>query len=148
MALQGNFIFLVLSSWGLGMVSCSIAMGLGCLVPNVKDVTELVPLVYLPQIFFAGFLIRTEQIPVFLRWAQYLCGIKYAVNLAIMTEFQETSDNCQENAISRFNCKNLIEKNDVHPNIYYIYIISLFLLAWGFRVIGGLVLNYKARRFY
>jgi hypothetical protein len=43
----------------------------------VKDVTELAPLLFVPQILFGGFFIRTSLIPVWLRWAQYVCGMKY-----------------------------------------------------------------------
>ncbi len=93
MDLQGNFIYLVLISWGLGLSSCSIAMGLGCLVPDVKNVGELVPLAYTPQMMFAGFFIRISQIPVFLRWARYLCGIKYAISLAIIVELTQVAIN-------------------------------------------------------
>ena len=35
------------------------------------------------QMLFAGFFIRTSQIPVFLRWAQYVCVLKYSINLLL-----------------------------------------------------------------
>lgn len=148
MDLQGNFIYLVLISWGLGMVSCSIAMGLGCLVPNVKNASELVPLAYTPQMMFAGFFIRTSQIPIFLRWAQYLCGLKYAVNLALLVEFNPSSSRCNVSADARKNCENLLSVNDVSSKDAYIYIILLFVLFFGYRIMGAIVLHYKARRFY
>ena len=69
---QGNFILFVLISWGLGLASSSIAVVMGCALTNVKDVTEMSPILFVPQILFAGFFIRISQIPVFLRWAQYL----------------------------------------------------------------------------
>lgn len=146
--LQGNFIFIVLAAFGLGMVSNSVAMGLGCLIPDVKDVTEMAPLAYVPQILFAGFFIRTSQIPIFLRWAQYLCGMKYAMNLIIMTEFRVTSDSCQTSPEAIANCQNLIELNDIKPKYFYIYIIILAILCIGFRILGGIVLLQKAKRFY
>eukprot|EP01033_Poteriospumella_lacustris_P001267 gene1266-923_t len=65
LGMQGNFILIVLAAWGLGMCSCSM--------------------------LFVGFFIRTSLIPVFLRWAQYLCSLKYAMNLIILTEFRLTS---------------------------------------------------------
>lgn len=67
MDLNGSFIFFVLESWILGLASSSVALGLGAAVSNVKDVTELAPLLFVPQLLFAGFFIRTSQIPVFLR---------------------------------------------------------------------------------
>lgn len=148
MDLQGNFILLVLASFGLGMVSNSIAMGLGCLVPDVKDVTELAPLAYVPQILFAGFFIRTGQIPVFLRWAQYLCGMKYAMNLVLMNEFRETSPSCSHSEDARANCHAVVSLNDVDTKNFWYYILILFGIFIAFRIAGGLVLIQKAKRFY
>ena len=37
--MQGNFIYLVLAAWGLGVASCSVAVLIGCLVSDVKDAT-------------------------------------------------------------------------------------------------------------
>eukprot|EP01040_Poterioochromonas_malhamensis_P010458 gene10458-11377_t len=148
MDLQGNFIYLVLISWGLGLSSCSIAMGLGCLVPDVKNVGELVPLAYTPQMMFAGFFIRISQIPVFLRWARYLCGIKYAISLAIIVELNPSSHKCNVSADARENCENLFSSNDIHTEDVWFYILLLFVLFAGFRVLGAIVLYYKAKRFY
>jgi len=146
--LQGNFILLVLTSFGLGMVSNSVAMGLGCLVPDVKDVTELAPLAYVPQILFAGFFIRTGQIPVFLRWAQYLCGMKYAMNLAFMNEFRTDSHSCNNSDNAHENCSQLLSQNGINPSEFYIYIILLAAIFLLFRVAGAMVLHQKAKRFY
>ena len=35
--------------------------------------------VFVPQLLFAGFFIQAEQIPVWLRWAQYTCALKYGI---------------------------------------------------------------------
>ena len=92
---KGPYINFVLSSWGLALASSSVALCLGAAVPNVKQVTELAPLLFVPQLFFAGFFIHTSQIPIFLRWAQYLCGIKYTMNLILLTEFNRDLPSCQ-----------------------------------------------------
>ncbi len=41
----------------------------------------------MPQILFAGFFIPISLIPVWLRWAQYLCALKYGVNILLVIEF-------------------------------------------------------------
>jgi ABC-type multidrug transport system permease subunit len=146
--LQGKFIYLVLISWGLGVVSASLATALGCLVPDAKRVTELVPLLYIPQLLFAGFLIRTSQMPFFIRWAQYLCSLKYAVNLILLNEFRVTSESCSKSPESRHQCESLLAINDVNPAYYYHYIVVLIALAIGFRFIGGLVLYQRAKQFH
>lgn len=146
--LQGKFFYLVCISWALGMVSCSMATALGCLIPDAKRVSEFSPLMFLPQMLFAGFLIRTTQIPSVVRWAQYLCALKYAMNLAIMTEFQTSGESCSENKFTKMACENLIAVNDVRPENYLMYIIAFVILIVGFRLIGGIGLYYRAKRFF
>jgi ABC-type multidrug transport system permease subunit len=144
--MQGRWIYLVLASWGLGLASSSVAMALGAAVPNVKDVTELAPLLFVPQLLFAGFFTRTSQIPAFLRWAQYLCGIKYSMNLVLMTEFDITNDSCQGGAKS--NCETVISSNDIDKDKFWVYIILLVVLFLGFRILASIILVHKAKRFY
>lgn len=147
MDMQGDFMLLVLSTFGLGMVSNSVAMALGCMVPDVKDVTELAPLLYVPQILFGGFFIRTGEIPVFMRWAQYICSMKYAMNLMLLNEFRADRDTCQGPDAAK-NCREIIDSNNIDGEIFYVYIILLFGLFIVFRLLGVFILIQKAKRFY
>lgn len=108
----------------------------------------MAPLLFVPQMMFVGFFIPTSKIPLFLRWAQYLCSLKYAMNLIIMTEFRVTSESCQTSPQATENCENLLKINDVETDKYYIYILVLFALFIGFRLIGASVLVQRAKRFY
>jgi ABC-2 type transporter len=144
--MQGNFILIVLIAWGLGAASCSVAVLLGCLVADVKDVAEMAPLLFVPQLLFAGFFIRTSLIPIFLRWAQWLCALKYAMNLVLLTEFNKANKSCQDGAAH--NCKNVIEVNDIKEDMVYAYVLILVALFVAFRLVGGMILVRKARRFY
>ncbi len=147
MDFQGNFILMVLASFALSMVSNSVAMALGCLVPDVKDVTELAPLLFVPQILFGGFFIRTSQIPVFLRWAQYLCGMKYGMNLVLLIEFNPSLHSCSSPQ-AHDNCENVLKNNDIDQDRYWIYIILLAALFIFFRLSAGMILVQKAKKFY
>jgi len=144
--MQGSFILLVLASWGLGIASSSIAVVLGCAVADVKDVTELAPLLFVPQMLFAGFFIRLSQIPVFLRWAQYLCSLKYAMNLIIYIEFNPKLASCGGGA--HHLCETLIDNNDIETDKWWVYVLLLLVLFVGFRALGGFVLTQKAKKFY
>eukprot|EP00808_Paulinella_micropora_P029614 g71858.t1 len=86
---RGNFGLQVLAAWGLGSASASVAVMLGCVMNDVKQATEAAPLLFVPQLLFAGFFIRIDQIPVWLQWAQYTCSLKYALNLLVLTEFND-----------------------------------------------------------
>lgn len=144
--LQGSWIQLVLASWGLAAASCSIAVVLGCLVTDVKQVTEFAPLLFVPQLMFAGFFIRLSQIPVFLRWAQYLCSLKYAMNLILYTEFNPKNPNCQGGAHKY--CAAVLDNNEIVTGQWWIYVLILLILFVGFRVLGALILAQKAKSFY
>ena len=58
----------VTAGWGTGVASSSLAIILGCLVSDVKQASEFGPLLFVPQILFAGFFIKNSQIPIWLRW--------------------------------------------------------------------------------
>eukprot|EP01039_Chlorochromonas_danica_P003087 gene3087-3375_t len=146
--LQGSFIYIVLAAWALGMCSCSVAVMCGCLVSDVKQVTELAPLLFVPQMLFVGFFISTSKIPVFLRWAQYLCSLKYSMNLVLITEFDLDSDKCSASEEARNNCRDLLVNNDVETGRYYVYILILFALFAGFRLAGAFFLVQRAKRLY
>lgn len=134
------------TSWGLGVVSSSTAVILGCLVGNAKQVTELAPLLFVPQLLFAGFFIRTELIPVFLRWAQWLCALKYGINLILLLEFNKANDNCKGAAAK--NCQGLLDQNGIKDSDWWIYVILLFVLFIFFRSVAAVVLVKKSLRFY
>lgn len=146
--LQGRFIYILLSIFGLFMASNSVAVVLGSLVTDVKTITELAPLLFIPQILFAGFFIRTSSIPVFLRWAQWLCSLKYTVNLVLLTEFNEDNASCNTSAAAKQNCKQVLDDNNIVASDYYISIIMLIVLVVVFRLIGPFILARKAKRFY
>eukprot|EP01035_Chromulina_nebulosa_P017689 gene17689-23279_t len=148
MDLQGNFILLVLASWGLAVAACSIAVILGCAIADVKDVTEFAPLLFVPQLLFAGFFIRLSQVPVYLRWSQYLCSLKYAMNLLIAIEFDPSSKSCKHSSDAEHNCRNLLSNNNIQLDYLWLYAFLLFVLFAGFRLIGASILVEKAKRFY
>ena len=143
---RGNWILLVLTSWGVGVVSSSTAIILGCLVNNAKTATELAPLIFVPQLLFAGFFIRTNLIPIFLRWAQWLCALKYGINLILLIEFNPGNPSCSGGAHS--NCVHLLAQNSVTEGDWWIYMLLLFVLFFGFRTVAAIVLVRRSLRFY
>ena len=143
---KGNWILMVLSAWGIGLSASSSAVILGCAVADAKQVTELAPLVFVPQLLFAGFFIRTSQIPVFIRWAQWLCGLKYGMNLLVLTEFNPANPSCQGGAAA--NCASIISSNDIVSSQWWVYMLLLIVIFTGFRTIGCIVLVQRAKRFY
>jgi len=87
MELQGDIVLLITTAFALSTVASSVALCMGCATKDVKVALQLSPLIFVPQILFAGFFIKMAQIPRWLRWAQYLCSLKFAINLALIIEF-------------------------------------------------------------
>lgn len=145
---RGDFFALVGCTFGVGIAVSSVAVLLGCLVENPKQAVEMAPLTMVPQILFAGFFIRTSDIPVWLRWAQYLCSLKYGINLFVINEFASYRDSCEESPQSAYNCNHIKEVNDIHPEYWWVYALILFGLFAGFRTLAMYKLAKKAVRFY
>lgn len=89
MDLQGNFFLLVCVAWALSMTAASTALMVGCSVPNAQSAQELAPLIFVPQILFTGIFVSIDLIPPALRWLQYLCALKYAVDLGAILELKD-----------------------------------------------------------
>ena len=146
--LQGNYIAFVGAGFGLAMVSNSLAMILGSALTDVKDVSEFSSLLFVPQILFGGSFIRLNQIPVFLRWAQYLCGLSYGTKLVYFVEFNGSIKSCNTSEDARTNCYNLVHSNGQEPKQWWIDVLCLLGLFLIGRVLSGLILQAKAKSFY
>lgn len=83
-----------------------------------------------------------EYIPQWLRWAQYLCSLTYAVRLALEGEF----NNCAEEGNPQ--CEDILNVSNVYQMDIYIYWIILLVLFVFFRISALLVLKRKASTFY
>ena len=83
-----------------------------------------------------------EYIPQWLRWAQYLCSLTYAVRLALEGEFKDCAE--EENQF----CEDILTLSNVYQMDIYIYWIILLALFVFFRISALLVLKRKASMFY
>uniref|UniRef100_A0A7R9U5S1 ABC transporter domain-containing protein n=1 Tax=Pinguiococcus pyrenoidosus TaxID=172671 RepID=A0A7R9U5S1_9STRA len=140
---RGNFAFFLLAFWMLNVAAASVAIILGCALTDVKSVTEYLPPLFVPQLLFSGFFIRIEDIPVWLRWAQWLCSLKHALNIIVLTEFSEECDDAE-----RPQCITLRENNDVERDLLGVYIACLLALIIIFRTIALFVLVDKSKTVY
>jgi hypothetical protein len=123
-----------------------VAVALGCAIPNAKNVTEMGPVLFVPQLLFAGFFVKISQVPVFLQWAQYLCSMKYAMNLIFLAEFSPSVPSCIGSAA--VNCKNLLESNQIESDLGWLYALLLLFLFVCFRIFGAIILVARSNRFF
>ncbi len=140
-----------LSFSALSVSSTAVAVLLGCAVEDPKMATEFLPLLFVPQLLFAGFFVRTDLIPAWLQWAQYLCSLTYGVRLALLAEFGD----CAKNEGNQYYgpgepniCANLLEVNQVDEDEKPFYWGILWSLFVAFRLSGLVLLRKKATKFY
>mmetsp|Transcript_49345 Transcript_49345/g.119680 ORF Transcript_49345/g.119680 Transcript_49345/m.119680 type:complete len:82 (+) Transcript_49345:2521-2766(+) len=67
----------------------------------------MLPLLFVPQMLFAGFFVAPELIPVWLRWAQYLCSLTYSVRIGLVEEFFDRGD-CLITSTNENPCNTLV----------------------------------------
>ena len=148
MELQGNFVWMTLATTALGLVSSSISVVLGSVSTNPQDAMALSPVVLIPQVLFAGIFIKTSFMPAYLRWAQYLCPLKYGINLLAIAEFKtspfETGSPAYINSTEGVD--QLLDNLDIDDSAAATYCGLMIGLFIGFRALAFIVLVRKGSR--
>ncbi|KAF4751742.1 hypothetical protein FOZ63_000014 [Perkinsus olseni] len=137
MGLNGPFLEIWLAVFLLASAIASTAVMAGCFAPNPKTAMEAGPLLFVPQILFAGFFVDLSEVPAFLRWVQYLCSLKYAMNLLFIAEFSDHPGG-----------EEVLISNDVEEDLKWAYILLLLALLIVFRLVGLVALTRKAVTVY
>lgn len=145
LSLTMNFFYFFAIVYVLAMTSTAVAVLLGCSVGDPKMGQEFLPVLFVPQLLFAGFYVPPGFIPAWLRWVQYVCSLTYAVRLALEAEFGECADNPSFNP--NF-CETLLQASNVYQIPIYGYWLILIALFVFFRVSALLVLKKKAMSFF
>eukprot|EP00549_Striatella_unipunctata_P025748 CAMPEP_0118685148 /NCGR_PEP_ID=MMETSP0800-20121206/7071_1 /TAXON_ID=210618 ORGANISM="Striatella unipunctata, Strain CCMP2910" /NCGR_SAMPLE_ID=MMETSP0800 /ASSEMBLY_ACC=CAM_ASM_000638 /LENGTH=139 /DNA_ID=CAMNT_0006581999 /DNA_START=321 /DNA_END=740 /DNA_ORIENTATION=- len=130
-------------AYTLGMCSAALALLLGSSVDDPKLASEMLPVIYVPQMLLAGFFVAAELIPVWLRWAQYICILTYAVRLMVVAEFESCED-----PEAQGNCNRIIKNVDADVDavkLYWGLLVGLFVV---FRSMALYNLKTKATKFY
>ena len=124
----GNFFIWVLIVF-LGSVATSSVGWLICSVTySPLTALQLVPVIVLPQILFSGLLIDIRLIPPWLAWMEYLCYLKYCINVAVINETSSLQENQQIKDLASQNYISL-DKSGTYVSIICIFIVGARLLA-------------------
>lgn len=149
MGLQGNFLLLVIVSWLLAITSSALALIVGCGVASVEKAIQFGPLVLLPQMLFSGLFVPINSIPASLRWVQYVCPLKYAINILGMVEFwyvKEELDSCQPGQCPGFELrKGLLEAQSIYFDQWATNLGLLIVLYFVFRILACTLLWRKGK---
>jgi ABC-type multidrug transport system permease subunit len=140
--------------YALAMASTALAVLLGCAVEDPKLGQEMLPLLFVPQMLFAGFFVRPELIPQFLRWAQYLCTLTFAVRILLVAEFNgcsEDKNDCYRShnpEAASLTSRALLDGANANPDEIWWNWLVLIALFVVFRIGALYVLKSKATKFY
>jgi ABC-type multidrug transport system ATPase subunit len=86
--MEGDLVLLWAVLSGLGLVASSVALLVSASVDSVKAAVSLNPVLVVPQLLFAGFVVPVAKIPVYLKWLTYVSQLRYAIALLVIAEFK------------------------------------------------------------
>jgi ABC-type multidrug transport system ATPase subunit/ABC-type multidrug transport system permease subunit len=131
---SGNYILLVFAIILLGASMSAMALSFGSAFKEVERAVELSFILFVPQILFSGFFVSINQIPAILRWAQWICAIKYAINISYIAEFKGKS-----------NYLSVFETNNVDEDLLWMYVGLLLALVVGFTILSIVLLRWRSK---
>lgn len=126
-----------IAKW-IGVVFCSAlaTSSIGWLISSITasplTALRLIPIVLLPQLLFSGLLTDVELIPSWLNWMEYLCYLKYCINLAFLIELQidPVPDSIQA----------IADQNSINPEQTGLYISIVAVIILGCRILAAIAL--------
>jgi hypothetical protein len=147
------------------MASTALAVLLGCSIGESKLGVEFLPIVMVPQFLFAGFFVAPDLIPVWLRWARYLCTLTYAVRILLVAEFEECAElsseclplaqlkgtgaaglpECRDDAVPCWVLLDTVQADPDETLWNWAVLIGLFVVL---RMVALYILRKKASKFY
>eukprot|EP01062_Namystynia_karyoxenos_P081293 TRINITY_DN889_c0_g1_i3.p1 TRINITY_DN889_c0_g1~~TRINITY_DN889_c0_g1_i3.p1 ORF type:complete len:649 (+),score=173.48 TRINITY_DN889_c0_g1_i3:83-1948(+) len=144
--LQGSFGLLYITAVAFSLAASSLAFCLGTVTPNSDTAVALLPLLLVPQILFSGFFSSNEAMPVWIRWAQYTCTMKYAINLFLLIEFDHDAVPANRVAVTDA----LLDRTEVSNEtgswvFYYGMLVGVSIVL---RLVATLLLHLRARSSY
>merc|ERR1719320_695314 len=85
----GSFLKLAGVMWIHSWTSTSVAWLISTLTKESNTALQVSNLFFAPQILFSGLMVQVRDIPSSLRWINYLCYLKYSLNLCIIIELRD-----------------------------------------------------------
>lgn len=141
---RSDFLMYYLNMYALAMASTALAVLLGCSVEDPKLGQEMLPILFVPQMLFSGFFVVPELIPVWLRWARYLCSLTYSIRIALLLEF---GNGCGSEG-GDIACEQLLLNIDADEDDTWWYWLILVALFACLRIFALYVLQQKAVKFF
>lgn len=139
-----GFGMLFLNSYSLAMASTALSVTLGCAVEDPKLGQEMLPILFVPQLLFAGFFVTPDLMPSWLRWARYIFPLTYSIRIGLI---EELADGCGSEKADEM-CDALLESIDADEDESWWYWLIMIGIFVAFRIIALVVLQRKATKFF
>ena len=121
-----------------------MAVLLGCAIEDPLLAQEMLPVLFIPQLLFAGFFVAPCLIPPWLRWIRYICSLKYAVRIALVEEFDRDCGTVFGDAL----CEYVLQSAEAEQSDVWWNWLLLLMLLLSFRVAELWILERKATKFF
>lgn len=104
--LDANYFLICLITILLSASIAAMAAMISSTLNSVQAATSLLPVLLVPQMLFSGYFVRITQMPEIVRWARWLCALRYATSAAAIAEFGECNNNDT--------CSDFLATNRIH----------------------------------
>lgn len=138
---QSSFLMYFVTVYALAITSATMAVLLGCAIVDPLLAQEMLPVLFIPQMLFAGFFVSPHLIPVWLRWIQFLCSLTFAVRILLVSEFDRDCGGAFADGL----CQYVLDTAEASSEHVWCYWLLLLILLVGFRLAALLILKKKAK---
>ena len=133
----GSFINWLLVLFLTAVTTSSVGWFIACSTENPLTAVQLIPLVVLPQILFSGLLTDFSLVPTWIDWMEYLCFLKYCINIAFLIEVEMYDSEL---------LKPIETQNNIDPDKTIVYIFTTLAISLLCRIGAVLALLYYRNR--
>jgi ABC-type multidrug transport system ATPase subunit len=133
----GNYMLSWLAVFLMGAATACTALAFGSSLKDVDKAVEIGFLLFIPQILFSGFFVSIDQIPSIFQWAQWLCALKYTVNILYIAEFRNLPGH-----------EAVFDSTSVNEDLLGMYIGILIGIIVVMSCLAGVLLRYRSKSVY
>lgn len=139
-----GLLMLIGTTWLMAVSASSMALWVGCIVSTPSSAVQFAPAISVPQILFSGLFLKSKDLPIYLRWIQYICALKYAINLMCIIEFGNLALTGPNGQITDFG-QQFLQSQDIDKDLWWLYVLILFFIFCGFRTLALIALKSKGK---
>ncbi|KAJ9469407.1 ABC transporter G family member 7 [Diplonema papillatum] len=141
--LNGNFFYLIMSTFLLGLVTSSIALCLSAATTRAETAVNIMPAIYVPQILASGFFISTEAMPAAVSWTQWICPLKYGLALSTLSELGGDYVPEDRRALTSY----MLKSSDIVADDWWVYAVILIGTFFFLRICAAVILSRRAHSY-